>query len=142
MSARALRGWKLLKTRKRKRKSDPSNDKSNVKKNAFIDPPVLPSRSASHLTDDLGFIKQAKVKATFGKKNATFQANRKPRGSHNESHPSGFMPQMTDIAPSQTSCQNSLKLLFPRSLAIRFEKAPSSSWPVALSLLQSDVLDA
>ncbi|KAH0498356.1 hypothetical protein TgHK011_005612 [Trichoderma gracile] len=66
-------------TRKRKRKSDPSNDKSTNKKNAFVNPPALPSRSASHLTDDLGFTKQAKVKATFGKKSTTYQANRKPK---------------------------------------------------------------
>ncbi|KAL6872616.1 RTC4-like domain-containing protein [Trichoderma longibrachiatum] len=66
-------------TRKRKRKTDSPNGKTINKKNAFINPPALPSRSASHLTDDLGFIKQAKVKTTFGKKNATYHANRKPK---------------------------------------------------------------
>ncbi|KAK1253681.1 hypothetical protein MKX07_001758 [Trichoderma sp. CBMAI-0711] len=66
-------------TRKRKRKSDSPNNKTTNKKNAFVNAPVLPSRPASHLTDDLGFTKQAKVKATFGKKSATYQANRKPR---------------------------------------------------------------
>ncbi|KAL6878693.1 RTC4-like domain-containing protein [Trichoderma novae-zelandiae] len=65
-----------LGTRKRKWQSDTPNDKSNAKKkNAFVNPPALPSSSASHLTNDLGFTKQAKVKATFSKK----QTYRKPR---------------------------------------------------------------
>ncbi|TFB04291.1 hypothetical protein CCMA1212_003637 [Trichoderma ghanense] len=65
--------------RKRKRKSGSPNDNTKSKRNAFVNPPALPSRSASHLTDDLGFTKQPKVKATFGKKSATYQANRKPK---------------------------------------------------------------
>lgn len=62
--------------RKRKRASDVANDKTKSKKNA------PPRSSSSHFTDEHGFVKQARVKATFGKKGASSQESRKSRGSY------------------------------------------------------------
>ncbi|KAL7914795.1 RTC4-like domain-containing protein [Trichoderma velutinum] len=67
--------------KKRKRPSDGSPEKSKPKKNALAKtgPTIQPLSMASHLLGPHGFTKQAKVKATFGKRNPVSQGSRLPK---------------------------------------------------------------
>ncbi|RFU78794.1 rtc4-like domain-containing [Trichoderma arundinaceum] len=93
-------------SKKRKRQSDASANKSKSRKNAPAEPDssAQPSSSASHLTNDHGFTRQSRVKATFGKKTSGSQESRKSRASVEPSS-AKFRPppEFNDETPRKSS---------------------------------------